>query len=66
MSETELLTPEDKIIKEKIAKKIRKYPTKTRKIIKCKYCGKININNFHFCFDIHRYVNSYDDDEYEI
>ena len=40
---TELLTPEDKLIQERIRTRRRKIPA--RKIITCEFCGVININN---------------------
>jgi len=52
MKKTELLTPEDKIIKKRIKFRKRKIYLQ-RKIIKCPCCGILNINkgNSHKCPD---------------
>jgi len=50
MNKTQELTPDDLIIKERLANRKRRGFVK-RKIVECPYCGIININagNSHRC-----------------
>lgn len=48
-TKTKLLTPDDLIIKENIATRRRRGEYK-KKIIVCKKCGNLSINDSHRCF----------------
>jgi len=48
MKKTSLLSPDDLIIKERIA--ARPQRKKKKVIVKCVHCGTLSINNSHTCY----------------